>query len=179
MVPLKNLGDYLKIALSHLRGIREAATNQGLTALYIIQKSDYNLSHSRRLGNMSLPQWNMRFINMPLMRNQSYWSFFHFLLLPHLWQGLFRRIFLYFFCRTFKTCPWVVEKSSRWTQIAHQSHFKTIFFWAWFPFLLCLFGIFLKTFHQFPSKHNFTLYDVCAGLNWSLFVSNIFTKYCL
>lgn len=56
MAVLKNLGDYLKITLSCLKEIREAATNQGITALYIIHKSYYNLSHPRWLGNKSLPE---------------------------------------------------------------------------------------------------------------------------
>lgn len=55
MAEPKNFGDYLKITLLCPKEIREAATNQGATALYIIHKSYYNLSHPRRLGNKSLP----------------------------------------------------------------------------------------------------------------------------
>lgn len=56
MAALKNPGDYLEISLSCLKEIIEAATNQGITALYIIHKSYYNLSHPRRLGNKSSPE---------------------------------------------------------------------------------------------------------------------------
>lgn len=96
------------------RGIGEAATNQGVTALYIIQKSFYNLSHPRWLGNISLPEWNMCFINMSLMKNWIWavlllWGGGGWSVDDGYWSVSMWKTARIFFSMTFKILWWVVK----------------------------------------------------------------------
>lgn len=63
--------NYFAIAPQCPEGRSEASANHILTALCIIHKPYYKLSHPRRPAHISQPKWNMSFINMLLMRSWS------------------------------------------------------------------------------------------------------------